>query len=229
MAVHDGAAGVVSGIPDQPQPPAASGVHVQRSTWVHPKIAAINGRIRKAAAFEMAPSTDGGPRRAGSRATFATQLARARQQWLFVEPCMHEPLMITPLDSGDHPHFKCPLPQGWSRECYEAAELELADSEAKRARRRRQRANLEDERALDVRRRLNALLDEVTAGSELLYDGLSALSLDGQALALAIEAHLGRPAIPPPSELLQDLCAAAGLNMDRASALLRLAIDNLWL
>ena len=122
---------------------------------------------------------------------------------------MREPLMVTPLDSGDHPHFKRPPPQGWSRECYEAAKLELADNKAKRARRQRQRAGLEDERAIDVRRRLDALLDEVTAGSELLYDGLSALSLDGQALALAIETHLGRPAIPPPSELLQGLCTAS--------------------
>ena len=53
--------------------------------------------------------------RAGSRATFDAQLARARQQWLFVEPCMREPLMITPLNSGEHPHFKRPPPQGRRR------------------------------------------------------------------------------------------------------------------
>ena len=52
--------------------------------------------------------------RAGSRATFDTKLTHARQQWLFVEPCMREPLMITPLNSEEHPHFKRPPPQGWS-------------------------------------------------------------------------------------------------------------------
>ena len=79
---------------------------------------------------------------------------------------MREPLMVTPLSSGEHPHFKRPPPQGWSHECYAAAVLELAGSEAKRARRRRQRAGLEDERARDVSRQLDALLAEVTAGSE---------------------------------------------------------------
>ena len=167
--------------------------------------------------------------RAGSRATFETQLARARQQWLFVEPCMREPLMVTPLSSDEHPHFKRPPPQGWSHECYAAAVLDLAGSEAKRARHRRQRVGLEEERARDVSRRLDALLAEVTVGSERLYDGLSASSLDGQALTLAIEAHLGRPAIPPPSELLQGLCAAAGLSVDRATASLRLVVDDLRL
>ena len=167
--------------------------------------------------------------RAGSRATFETQLARAQQQWLFIEPCMREPLMVTPLSSDEHPHFKRPPPQGWSHECYAAAVLELAGSKAKRARHRRQRVGLEEERARDVSRRLDALLAEVTVGSERLYDGLPASSLDGQALTLAIKAHLGRPAIPPPSELLQGLCAAAGLSVDRATASLHLVVDDLRL
>ena len=54
---------------------------------------------------------------AGSRTTFATLSARARQQWLLVEPCMREPLMLTPLDYDTHPHFKRPPPQGWSLGC----------------------------------------------------------------------------------------------------------------
>ena len=37
---------------------------------------------------------------------------------------------------------------------------------------------------------LDVLFDSVTKGSEKLYDGLPALSLDGQALATAITAHL---------------------------------------
>ena len=49
---------------------------------------------------------------------------------------------------------------------------------------------LEEERARDMRRRLEALLTEVTVGSEQLYDSPSASSLDGQALVLVIEAHL---------------------------------------
>ena len=36
---------------------------------------------------------------------------------------------------------------------------------------------------------LNTLFDGVMNGSEKLYDGLPALSLDGQALAVAITAH----------------------------------------
>ena len=55
--------------------------------------------------------------RAGSRSTFDAQLARARQEWLFVEPCMRDPLMITPLGPSVHPHFKQPPPQGWSQGC----------------------------------------------------------------------------------------------------------------
>ena len=95
---------------------------------------------------------------AGSCATFETQLARARQQWLFVEPCMREPLMITPLTSGEHPHFKQPPPQGWSRECYAAAVLQLEREEAARACRRRQRVGLVEERIRGVGKRLEALL-----------------------------------------------------------------------
>ena len=62
---------------------------------------------------------------AGSRATFDTQLACARQQWLLVEPCMREPLMITPLGQDEHPYFKRPPPQGWSHGCYGMAVVEL--------------------------------------------------------------------------------------------------------
>ena len=155
--------------------------------------------------------------RAGSRSSFATQLARARQEWLFVEPCMREPLMVTPLGSNVHPHFKRPPPHGWSRECCTAAVHELSRNDARRAHGRRQQAGLNKERVRDVRMHLAVLLDSVTVGSEQLYDGLPARSLDGQALAIAINAHLGRPAMPPLAELLHGLCDAAGLCVEQAT------------
>ena len=105
--------------------------------------------------------------------------------------------------------------------------LELEGNEAKRARRRRQQDDLDAERARDVGKRLDVLLAGVTTGSELLYDGLSASSLDGQPLALAIGVHLDRPAIPSPQTLLYDFCAAAGLCMERATSGLRSKIANL--
>ena len=51
---------------------------------------------------------------AGSRTNFGSLAARAKQQWLFVEPCMCEPLMVTLLKSTSHPHFKPPPAQGWA-------------------------------------------------------------------------------------------------------------------
>ena len=50
--------------------------------------------------------------------TFAALSARAKQQWLFVELCMREPLMITPLGSDVDPHFKLPKAQGWALRRY---------------------------------------------------------------------------------------------------------------
>ena len=61
-------------------------------------------------------------------------------------------------------------------------------------RRWRQWDDLDAERTRDVGRWLDVLLAKVATGSELQYDGLSASSLDGQPLALAIGAHLARPA-----------------------------------
>ena len=167
--------------------------------------------------------------RAGLHTTFDAQLACAQQQWPFVEPCMHKPLMITPLGSDTHLHFKQPPPQGWSCGCYTAAALKLSSKETAHVRGRWQQAGLEKERVRDVRDHLAALLDGVTMGSEQLYDSLSTSSLDGQALALVIDAHLGRPAIPPPSELLRGLCAAASLHMERATDSLHVVITDLRL
>ena len=73
----------------------------------------------------------------------------------------------------------------------------------------------------------DVLLAVVTTGSELLYDGLSASSLDGQPLALAIGTHLARTAIPSPQTLLCGLCAAAGLCIERATGALRTKIEGL--
>ena len=56
---------------------------------------------------------------AGPRTNFDTLAARAKQQWPFVEPCMCEPPMVTPLKSNSQPHFKPPLAQGWPLQCYE--------------------------------------------------------------------------------------------------------------
>ena len=74
---------------------------------------------------------------------------------------------------------------------------------------------------------LDSLLAGVAEGSGKLYDGLPALSLDGQALAVAITTHLGRPVIPPAPTLLRGLCAAAGLCLDRATGTLRARIVDL--
>ena len=73
----------------------------------------------------------------------------------------------------------------------------------------------------------NVLFDSITKGSKKLYDGLPALSLDGQALAAAIIAHLARPAIPSPRALLRGLCAAAGRCMERATGTLCATLDGL--
>ena len=64
-------------------------------------------------------------------------------------------------------------------------------------------------------------------GSELLYDGLPASSLDRQPLAAAITAHLAHPAIPAAGGLLAGLCAAAGLCVGRAGHALREQIGAL--
>ena len=87
--------------------------------------------------------------------------------------------------------------------------------------RRRRRDGLDTERVQDVGEQLDALLAEVAAGSELLYDGLPASSLDRQPLALAIGAHLARPAIPTAVKLLGGLCTTVGLCMGRAGRTLR--------
>ena len=99
---------------------------------------------------------------AGSRTSFDTLAARAKQQWLFVEPCMREPLMVTPLESNSHPHFKPPPAQGWALKCYENEVADLRKNEAKRARYRRQRNGLDSERTEEVTLSLNVLFDGVT-------------------------------------------------------------------
>ena len=59
--------------------------------------------------------------RAGSRSAFAALAACVKQQWLFVEPCMWGPLMVTPLGHGPHLHFKLPQAQGWALKRYDNA------------------------------------------------------------------------------------------------------------
>ena len=80
---------------------------------------------------------------------------------------------------------------------------------------------------LEVRKTLDDLFTGMAAGSKLLYDGLSASSLHGQPLAVAIEAHLGRPAIPPAAGLLHGLSAAAGFCLERAECTLRAQVAAL--
>lgn len=134
--------------------------------------------------------------------------------------------MITSLGQDEHPHFKRLPPQGWSYGCYGIAVVELEKKEAKRMLRRRQRDDLDAERTRDVGR-LDVLLAEVATGSELLYDGLSASSLDGQPLALAIGAHLACPAIPETAELFHGLFAAAGPDLERVGHTLHQLIEPL--
>ena len=61
---------------------------------------------------------------------------------------------------------------------------------------------------------LDVLFDGVVKGSEELYDGLPALSLDGQVVATAITAHLAQLVLPPLWVVLCRLCATAGLCME---------------
>ena len=102
--------------------------------------------------------------------------------------------MVTPLGSDAQPQLKPPKAQGWVLKCYENMVGWLRQAEAKRMQYQRRRGDLDPDRVRDVRAALDNLLTEVAAGSELLYDGLLALSLDGQPLAIAIKAHLACPA-----------------------------------
>ena len=135
--------------------------------------------------------------------------------------------MVTPLGHGVHPHFKLPQAQGWALKCYDNAAGWLEKAEAKRTRHRRRRDGRDPDRVQDVRKTLGSMLTEVAVGSELLYHGLPASSLDGQPLAIAIEAHLARPAIPAATELFHGLCAAAGLCLERAGCALRKQVKAL--
>ena len=93
---------------------------------------------------------------------------------------MRGPLMITPLGHDTHPHFKPPLPQGWSLRCHGIAVDWLERREAKRMRRRQciWRDGLDTETVREVGEKLGNLLAQVATGSELLYDGLPVSSLD---------------------------------------------------
>ena len=91
----------------------------------------------------------------------------------------------------------------------------------------RQRNSSDPGRMRDVRAALASLLAEVSVGSELLYDGLPALSLDEQPLATATVAHLARPAIPVARELLRSLCAAASLCLECVGSTLRQQVEAL--
>ena len=80
-------------------------------------------------------------------------------------------------------------------------------------------------RVRDVHAALNDLLTEVAAGSELLYDGLPASSLDGQPLAAMNAAHLAHPAIPAAQELLRGLCTTAGLCLEHVGCMLHKRVE----
>ena len=86
---------------------------------------------------------------------------------------------------------------------------------------------MDPDRMRDVHTALDVVLAKVAVGSELLYDGLSALSLDGQPLATVIVADLAHPAIPAARELLRGLCTAAGLCLERAGCTLRKQVEAL--
>ena len=135
--------------------------------------------------------------------------------------------MAMPLESDGHPHFKLPKAQGLARRCYGNIAGWLGQAEAKRMQHRRRRDGLDPGRVRDVRAALDDLPTEVAAGSALLYDGLPASSLDGQPLAVAIGAHLTRPAIPAAKELLRGLCPTAGHCLERAGCALRKHVEVL--
>ena len=135
--------------------------------------------------------------------------------------------MVTPLGSDVHPHLKLPSAQGWALKHYENMVGWLEQADAKCMQYRRRRDGLDPGRRQDVCKALGDLLTEVAAGSELLYNGLLASSLDGQPLATAIEAHLARPAIPAAKELLRGLRIAAGLCLEHAGCALRKQVEAL--
>ena len=164
------------------------------------------------------------PGRAGACMAFAALSSRAKQLWLFMEPCVREPLMVTPLRNDKNPHFKAPGPQGWAYAFYprESARLRKPPKEASRSQ-RSQRSDCPIKPPSHgplwlqaIRMALDRLCDEVEVGSELLCSGLPAASLDGRPLAAAITAHLARPSIPEARALLGGLCEAAGLCLARA-------------
>ena len=93
--------------------PPTAGKHWYRPEMTAEHHAAPVQHLDKRAPLEQLRRATAPRGLAGSRtATFGALVARAKQQWLFVEPCMREPLMITPLGQGSHPHFKPPPPQG---------------------------------------------------------------------------------------------------------------------
>ena len=117
--------------------------------------------------------------------------------------------MATPIGHAFSRRFTLPRAQGWSRR--RCSDVVLLLEKQERRRRRRRRGDFDSERGKAVRLELDAMFSAVMAGSELMYDGLPASSLNGQPLAVAVESHLRRPAISAAEELLSGLCAAAGL------------------
>ena len=109
-------------------------------------------------------------------------------------------MRATLLRHDGNPHFKVPAPQGWAYAFYqrEAARLEKDDVACSRRSRRSGCAEpppYESFRLRAVCVAVDRLCAEVMAGSELLYDGIPAVSLDGQLLAAAIAVHLACPSI----------------------------------
>ena len=98
-------------------------------TAEHHAVTAKHRRVRAPLSFCQETAACG---RAGSRAAFADLAARAKQRWLFVEPCVREPLMVTPLGQDPHPHFKLLQVQGWDLRRYASAVGWLEQTEVRR-------------------------------------------------------------------------------------------------
>ena len=74
---------------------------------------------------------------------------------------------------------------------------------------------------------LDSLFNSMMKGSKELYDGLLAVSLNGQALVLAIMTHLAQLALLLLRTLLCGLCDTAGLGMECVTDTLSTVFDKL--
>ena len=149
--------------------------------------------------------------RAGSRTTFGTLVARAKQRWLFVEPCMREPLRITPPEHGSHPHFKLPPAQGWALKRFdnEVTDLELKEAKHMAYQRRRDGLDLDLQALADRSTNTEAAKKPAKRGISdfwLLHKHKKGRQKKKEREAAEDAICSSRPATPPPSAVQQQRC-----------------------